>query len=99
LLIASHIKPWRTSSEQDRVKKENGLLLSVGLDALFDRGLISFDADGKLICSADLNPDTAQCLGVDNNLTLRLNRFTSHTLPEKMKEFLFEHRRQHGYLR
>jgi len=38
LLIASHIKPWKVSSEKERIDPFNGLLLTPNLDKLFDLG-------------------------------------------------------------
>ncbi|WP_051953953.1 HNH endonuclease [Xenophilus azovorans] len=43
LLIASHIKPWRESSDLERLDPANGLLLATHADKLFDRHLLSFD--------------------------------------------------------
>jgi len=43
LLIASHIKPWRDSTNEERLDPANGLLLAVHADKLFDRHLLSFD--------------------------------------------------------
>jgi len=51
LLRASHIKPWASSSPQERLDPDNGLLLAAHLDALFDRGLISFDDNGEMLIS------------------------------------------------
>ena len=48
-LIASHIKPWRSSSNAERLDGENGLLLSPNVDFLFDRGFISFADDCRLL--------------------------------------------------
>ena len=52
LLIASHIKPWRVCNNNERIDTENGLLLSANMDRLFDSGLISFTADGKMLISS-----------------------------------------------
>ncbi|NEU09373.1 HNH endonuclease [Flavihumibacter sp. R14] len=49
LLIASHIKPWAISSNEDRLNPDNGLLLSPNFNALFDKFLISFSKTGNLI--------------------------------------------------
>ena len=46
LLIASHIKPWKSCDPQEAIDKCNGLLLTPNLDNLFDQGLITFDDDG-----------------------------------------------------
>lgn len=43
MLIASHIKPWRESSNEERLDPMNGLLLGVHADKLFDRFLMSFE--------------------------------------------------------
>lgn len=49
-LIASHIKPWRESDDEERVDANNSLLLAPHYDKLFDRGVISFSPDnGKII--------------------------------------------------
>lgn len=58
LLIASHIKPWSQSTYHERVDPYNGVLLTPNYDALFDKGFISFETDGKILISSELNqPD------------------------------------------
>lgn len=42
LLIASHIKPWRDSNDEERLDACNGLLLAAHVDKAFDRYLLSF---------------------------------------------------------
>jgi hypothetical protein len=54
-LRASHIKPWASSSNQEKLDGHNGLLLSPHIDHLFDRGFISFKDSGELITSPRLN--------------------------------------------
>ena len=49
LLIASHIKPWAVSDNEERLSDENGLLLSPTYDKLFDYGLITFTNLGRLL--------------------------------------------------
>lgn len=56
-LIASHIKPWKDSSDEERLDGCNGLLLAPHVDHLFDLGLISFADDGTLLVSPELDPD------------------------------------------
>lgn len=51
ILIASHIIPWKDSSDSERLDNDNGLLLSPLYDALFDKHLISFQDDGGIILS------------------------------------------------
>ncbi len=49
-LIASHIKPWRESNNDERCNPYNSLILTPNYDKLFDRGVISFSPDnGKII--------------------------------------------------
>lgn len=50
LLIASHILPWSKYPEH-RLNPHNGLCLSKTQDAAFDRGLIAFDSNYRLILS------------------------------------------------
>lgn len=50
VLRASHIIPW-AESKKDRLNPENGICLSATYDAAFDRHLISFDEDYRLILS------------------------------------------------
>ncbi|PMH03908.1 restriction endonuclease [Vibrio lentus] len=58
LLLASHIKPWRDSSNEERLDRFNGLLLLANLDKAFDLGFISFDDYGKVMISSYLeSPD------------------------------------------
>lgn len=57
LLVASHIIPWAQSNNRQRLDPNNGLLLAVHLDKLFDRGYISFDDDGSMILSEDLSSE------------------------------------------
>lgn len=51
LLIASHIIPWSENKER-RADPTNGLCLNVLHDKAFDRHLITFDDDYRLVVSA-----------------------------------------------
>jgi hypothetical protein len=64
-LKASHIKPWSTKSRIERMDPDNGILLVANADALFDKGLISFDKSGRLIRSKKLKNDDLRALGID----------------------------------
>ena len=46
ILIASHIVPWRDSTDEERLDPDNGILLSPIYDALFDKYLIIFQVTG-----------------------------------------------------
>jgi len=51
LLIASHIKPWRLSDNDERISFRNGLLFTPTYDKLFDKGFISFTNNRRIILS------------------------------------------------
>lgn len=69
LLVASHIKPWRESTDRERIDPYNGLLLSPVYDKAFDRGLITFGESGA-ICISDNFWEDAHHLGVSENDTI-----------------------------
>lgn len=55
LLRASHAKPWaKCDTDQERLNVFNGFLRCAHLDALFDRGLMTFEEDGKTVFPPDL---------------------------------------------
>lgn len=70
LLMASHAKPWRFASNAERLDGENGLPLIPNLDTLFDKGFISFAADGVGMISSALSADVRAALGVGAKLKL-----------------------------
>jgi len=61
---ASHIKPWRYSTDEERLDPRNGLPLAGTLDGLFDAGLITFDETGSLLVSRRLSADERERLGI-----------------------------------
>jgi 5-methylcytosine-specific restriction enzyme A len=71
ILIASHIVPWRNCSNQQRVDVNNGILLSPLYDALFDRHLISFKNNGRIILSSAIPYEMFQKAGVTGNEVIR----------------------------
>jgi len=65
LLRASHAKPWaECASDAERLDPFNGLLLAPHLDALFDRGYVTFDKRGKAIWSAAMPEEACAALGL-----------------------------------
>jgi hypothetical protein len=65
LLIASHILPWGTHPAE-RLNVRNGLCLSRLHDAAFDRGLITFDDDLRLVLSPRLSDALPQRAVAEN---------------------------------
>lgn len=76
-LIASHCKPWRDSSNEERLDGENGLLLTPSIDHLFDRGFISFDDGGTLLISPVAHKPSLQRMGVPTDKLLNVGQFSS----------------------
>lgn len=68
MLVASHIKPWRSSTNMERLDPNNGLLLLANLDKAFDRGFISFEDNGQIIISTQL--ERPQVLGISQQMRL-----------------------------
>ncbi len=63
-LRASHIKPWKDSSNEEKLHGCNGLLLAPHVDHLFDRGFISFDGNGDLVVSDSTEPEVLKAWSI-----------------------------------
>ena len=87
VIRASHIKPWRSSDNAERLDANNGLPLIATLDALFDSGLISFDDSGNLLLSPSL-PES-----LDTLLQLKGGHLISEPNAQ-MRSFIKFHRTQ-----
>jgi len=70
-LTASHIKPWRVSTNEERLNPSNGLPLVGTLDRLFDAGLITFLDDGRVVISSFVPESQFMALGLAHDLRLR----------------------------
>ena len=79
-LIASHIKPWRNSTPEEKLDANNGLLLCPNHDKLFDIGLISFDEEGKIMISAELDERTKICMNVDPSMRIEVTSLNAFYL-------------------
>jgi putative restriction endonuclease len=86
LLRASHIKPWRASTDVERLDPYNGLLLVPNLDVAFDKGYISFLDEGSIVISSRLDQTTRRIMGIHRNLRLR-------RVAKKNRLYLDYHRR------
>jgi len=72
ILRASHAKPWaQCQTDEERLDVFNGFLLTANLDALFDKGLITFGPTGDLCLSSKLGHPTRTALNLNCNLSLR----------------------------
>lgn len=88
LLIASHIKPWSKCNNEERLDPSNGLMLAPNIDALFDSGLITFDADGTIKISPKIDLENQKRLGISPDMKLKIE-------PESQK--YFEYHRNHVF--
>ena len=70
LLRASHIKPWRDSSNEQRLDVYNGFLLLPNLDSAFDSGLITFQNNGEIIVSDKLPEEDRDILGISRDMKI-----------------------------
>lgn len=80
LLIASHIKPYSESNNEEKYDINNGLLLTPTFDKLFDLNLISFTNAGEILLSANLDIEDLQSLGVTGNEKLKMGKVAKSTL-------------------
>ena len=76
-LIASHMKPWRDSGDQERLDGENGLLLTPTVDHLFDRGFISFEDNGRLLISPVAHQESLLKMGINAGQVVNVGSFSS----------------------
>ncbi|WP_053227938.1 HNH endonuclease [Spirochaeta cellobiosiphila] len=84
LLIASHIKPWKVSNNDERINPYNSLLLIPTLDKLFDHGYLSFNNHGNILISNKISAADYQKIHISEDLKLKI-------VPEKTKPFLEYH--------
>lgn len=87
---ASHIKPWRDCDNKERLDPDNGLPLLATLDALFDAGLITFDTNGKMLISTQLNDNEREILGVDSCKLLQTPNAKTAAFLECHREIVFQ---------
>lgn len=70
LLVASHIKPWRSCNSLERLDQFNGLLLTPNLDKVFDSGLITFSPAGPITLSPQLTEPEKLGISADMRVSL-----------------------------
>lgn len=87
LLVASHIKPWKKSTNSERLDPWNGLLLSPNLDKAFDKGFITFEMNGAIRLSP-LFTEAAK-LGITPSLRVALTpeheKYMAHHRAEEFR--------------
>jgi hypothetical protein len=86
-LRASHCKPWRDATNEERLDGENGLLLTPNADHLFDRGFIGFDDNGDVLISPVAHVESLARMGLDPEHARNVGRFS-----EGQRRYLEFHR-------
>jgi len=77
LLIASHIKPWRScETASERLDGSNGLLLAPHIDRLFDAGLITFEKSGEILVSDTLTKHSVEALALNRAIESGVGQFS-----------------------
>ncbi|KNH20340.1 restriction endonuclease [Priestia megaterium] len=70
LLRASHSKPWKDSTNEERLDPYNGLLLCCNHDALYDKGYITFDGNGSLYISPLIGDEDYSNYNISSNMKI-----------------------------
>ena len=86
-LRASHCKPWRDATNDERLDGENGLLLTPNADHLFDRGFIGFEDNGDVLVSPVAHVDSLSRLGLNSSRVINVGHFS-----EGQRRYLDFHR-------
>lgn len=88
ILVASHIKPWRScASNFERLDGNNGLLLTPTMDKLFDRRYLTFESNGDVLLSKKLTEDTYERIGLNPGKKMNVGPFK-----EEQEKYLTYHR-------
>ena len=72
VLEACHIMPWSQCKDSERLDVRNGILLNCNHHRLFDKGLITFDKDFRLVY-ADSQEEDGPYTAADKELTVSLH--------------------------
>lgn len=85
LLKASRSKPWKDSTDLERVNPYNGMILCCNHDALYEKGFIAFDGQGKIHISSEIPEADYEKYGIHNKMKIART--------EKNKPFFKWHKR------
>ncbi len=88
LLRASHIKPWsKCDNDAERLDSDNGLLLAIQYDLLFDKAYISFQDDGSILISDIITDEERKVFQLNKNMQITMQS-------SKQKAYMKYHREQ-----
>ena len=91
LLIASHIKPWRDSNDDEKIDPKNGFALSPMYDKLFDRGFITFSDERRIRLSNWISRRAFEIIG------LKENQFVQDLPLDEKRKYYLEYHRNHVF--
>lgn len=91
LLIASHIKPWRDSNDDEKIDPKNGFAFTPMYDKLFDRGFITFTDDRRVRLSNWISQRTYKIIGLEDN------QFIQDLPIDDKRKFYLEYHRNHVF--
>jgi|SRR3989344_3653370 len=76
ILDASHIKPWKVSSDEEKLNPLNGLLMIGTCHKLFDLGLVGVNLDSNLLVSPFLPVEELTKINVKSGTHLKIPNLT-----------------------
>lgn len=76
-LRASHTKPWRDATNEERLDGENGFLLTPDADFLFDRGFLSFENSGQVLVSPVADMTSIEKMGINSSMLQNVGAFSA----------------------
>ena len=88
LLVGSHIKPWAEATSAERLDENNGQLLCVTHDALFDQYLITFDEDGHIVISKSLTEEQRKILQIYPTIKINFIKEEKHYIRFHYRNFV-----------
>jgi putative restriction endonuclease len=89
-LRASHIKPWKDSTDQEKLDGNNGLLLAPHIDHLFDQGYISFTDEGDVLVSQKCSAIVLAAWGISRSINVGSFRETQRPFLAYHREHCFK---------
>lgn len=91
LLIASHIIPWANDTKE-RLNPANGICLSALYDKAFDKGYMSFDNEGKVLLSNNIEDKKDRDYYAKYFMTIKGHKIEGYRKYAPNPEFLNWHR-------
>ena len=76
MLCSTYAKPWKDSTDDERIDPFNGLLLCCNHSALYKEGYIAFDGTGKIHIAPELSPNDYGQYGI--HIKVRITRQPEH---------------------